>query len=215
MFSLRRSLISAFSALTLSACAGAVDLPIARAVLTTSPETNSTALKPGKYVLDPAHAYLHFSLNHMQMSELRGRFDIFSVALEIPDEDVSAASLTADVDVNSLFLASTEFSQTLKGEDWFDTATYPEARFVVGEVTMTGEAMGLMTGELTLRGETHPVTMDVVFNGGADVMLTGLYTIGFTASGQLSRSNFGLGQYAAFVSDTVTINFSGEFHRVE
>ena len=71
-----------------------------------------------------------------------------------------------------------------------------------------------MTGDLTLRGVTAPVTLDVTFNGGGSNILTGAYTLGFEAEGTLLRSTFGLGSFAPAIGDEVTLEIHAEFAQV-
>ncbi len=201
------------TALALGGCESLGSIPGVDRLAAPATKADPAALKPGRYTLDPTHAFLDFSVNHMQFSELKGRFDQFDVSLKIDETDITSSSVAVDIDMTSLFLSSEEFSNTLKGKDWFDTGTYPTATFTSTEITLTGETKGTMKGLLSLHGKTVPVDMDIVFNGGALVPITGKYTVGFTASGVFKRSDFGIDAFTALVSDDVTLRFSGEFHR--
>jgi polyisoprenoid-binding protein YceI len=203
------------SLVCLSGCNSLAGLPIVQAAITPNVETGQAALKPGNYALDPAHAYLSFSVEHQGLSELKGRFDKFDVSLSFDEASPEAASLDVRIDVNSLFLSTPEFSETLKGKDWFNAATFPDARFKSTKVDVTGDNNGRVTGTLTLNGKTHPVTLIVKFNGGAMIPITGKYTVGFDATGSFNRSDFGLGKYTPLVSDNVRLSFSGEFQKTD
>lgn len=198
----------------LSGCNSLADLPILQAAITPNIETGAKALQPGNYALDPAHAYLDFSVQHQGLSELKGRFERFDVTLDFDEANPEMARLEAQVDINSLFLATPEFSETLKGKDWFNADAHPKAYFESSGIEVTGKNTGRVEGMLSLNGETHPVTLNVTFNGGAMIPITGKYTVGFDARGNLKRSDFGVGKYAPLVSDEVRLSFSGEFHKL-
>lgn len=172
-------------------------------------------LPAGAYRLDPEHATLLFKIDHLGFSQLVGRFDRFDATLDFDSENPAASRLSATIDPASIDLDLPKFEEQMRGPDWFDVGRFPEVRFDSREVTVTGDNTGQITGDLTLHGVTRPVTLDVTFNGGGDSLLTGRYTLGFTATGTLARSDFGLGAYAPAVGDAVTLEIYAEFQRVE
>lgn len=200
-------------ALSLVGCTSLADLPGVRDVLAPDVRQKQAALKPGLYRLDPDHASLSFSLDHMGLSTLTGRFDRVEASLDFDEANPEAASLNVLVDMTSLSIATPDFTETLKGSDWFDVEAAPQARFVSTGISVTGGNTGEVTGDLTIGKTTVPVVMTVTFNGAAQVPLTGAYTLGFDAEGMLNRPDFGLGQFSSYVSDEVEISFSGEFQR--
>jgi polyisoprenoid-binding protein YceI len=176
---------------------------------TFAPET----LPAGAYRLDPEHASLLVKLDHFGFSQLVGRFDRFEGALDFDPKQPEAARLTVLIDPASIDFNLPKFEQDLRGPDWFDVARFPQARFESRAIAITGDKSGKVTGDLTLHGVTAPVTLEVTFNGGADSLLTGRYTLGFAATGTLARSTFGLGAYAPAVGDQVTLEIHAEFQR--
>jgi polyisoprenoid-binding protein YceI len=170
-------------------------------------------LPAGAYRLDPEHASLLVKLDHFGFSQLVGRFDRFEGSLDFDPERPAAAHLTVLIDPGSIDFNLPKFEQDLRGPDWFNVVRFPQARFESRTIAITGDKTGRVTGDLTLHGMTAPVTLDVTFNGGADSLLTGRYTLGFAASGTLSRSSFGLGAYAPAVGDQVTLEIHAEFQR--
>ena len=201
--------------LALTGCASIAQLPVISDALTPDVSRSTEALRSGNYQLDQAHAHLDFSVVHMGLSDLTGQISGFEASLSFDEADPAAASLDVILDMTTLYLSSDSFSETLKGESWFDTAQYPVARFTSTQVDITGETTGRVTGTLDLHGKSAPVTLDVTFNGGAKIPITGKYTIGFNAQGSFNRSDFGLGKYSPMVSDAVTLAFSGEFEKTE
>jgi polyisoprenoid-binding protein YceI len=172
-------------------------------------------LPGGSYRLDPEHATLLIKIDHLGFSQLVGRFDRFEATLDFDPEDPAGSQLSAEIDPASIDFDLPAFEEELRGPDWLDVARFPEARYQSREVEVTGENTGRITGDLTLHGVTHPVTLEATFNGGGDSLLTGRYTLGFAAAGRISRSAFALGAYAPAVGDEVTLEIHAEFQRVD
>jgi polyisoprenoid-binding protein YceI len=201
---LRLPLLACLTSLALAGCGHL--LPRAETVL---PED----LPAGSYRIDPEHASLLFKLDHLGFSQLVGRFDAFDATLDFDPAQPEAARLTVLVDVASIDLDLPAFEEELRGPQWFDAGRFPQARFESRGIELTGERTGRVAGELTLHGATAPVTLEVTFNGAGDSLLTGRYTLGFAASGTLSRSAFELGAYAPAVGDAVALEIHAEFQR--
>jgi len=174
---------------------------------------NVEALQGGAYRLDPEHASLLFKIDHLGFSQLVGRFDTIDALLDFDPADPEAGRLKVVIDPASIDLNLPEFEEDLRGASWFDIARYPEVRFESRTIEITGVNTGQLTGELTLRGTTKDVMLDVTFNGGGSNLITGRYTLGFAASGTIKRSDFGLGAYAPAVGDDVTLEIHAEFQR--
>lgn len=193
-------------ALSLAGCAS---------LLTPDVEATEEALRPGAYSLDEAHAALVFRIGHMGFSDFVGRFDDFDASLDFDADNPESAGLEAIIDMTSLSLPDEEFAATLMGPNWFDAERYPQAIFRSTSVSVTGETTGQVTGDLTLHGETRPVTLDVTFNGGARDSLRGAYVTGFSATTSFNRSDFGITKFVGPVSDDVELLIEVEFMRNE
>jgi polyisoprenoid-binding protein YceI len=116
--------------------------------------------------------------------------------------------------MTSLDVGDDDFAETLKGGQWFDADRFPDARFVSTAISVTGENTGLMAGELTMLGETAPIRLNVVFNGGAnDRLRGGDYIVGFSAKGEIDRTAFGVDRFSGLISDTVFVEIEAEFVR--
>ncbi|MEZ5892433.1 MAG: YceI family protein [Parvularculaceae bacterium] len=174
--------------------------------------TSAEALRAGDYKLDPDHGAIIFHVNHLGFSQFPGRFDRFDASLDFDSEHPENARVAADIDMTSLNVGNEEFAATLTGGQWFDAAQYPTAHFESRAIAVTGDNRGTMTGDLTMHGVTQPVTLDVVFNGGArDRLRGGSYVVGFTATGTISRAAFGVDRFSALVGDEVAIEIQTEF----
>lgn len=174
-------------------------------------ETEMTELRPGHYQVDPRHTTVLFKVGHLGLTKFVGRFNDFDATLDYDPENPSAAKLdaiirTASVDVNDAGLEG-----SLRGGSWFDSETFPEARFETTAADLGKGNHARFRGDFTLLGVTAPITLDVVFNGGAFNMLTGRYTLGFSATGVIKRSTFGMDKYIPAVGDEVEIEVHAEF----
>jgi len=128
------------------------------------------------------------------------------------------AQLSFTVHIDSLDINNESFSKTLIGPDWFNAADYPKAVFVSERIERKGNTEGLVSGQLTLKGVTKPVTFSVKFNGGLKNPLSRKQTLGFEASGKIKRSDFGVDKFLSiagdkFDFDTVRLSFNGEFQK--
>ena len=183
-------------------------------VLKPNVEQGASALRAGQYELDETHAALIFRINHLGFSEFVGRFNVFGASLDFDEADPGSAKIDSVIDMTSLDVANDDFAATLMGPQWFDAAAYPQARFTSTAITITGETTGTMTGDLTLHGVTQPVTLDVVFNGGARDRLRGnAYIAGFSAHGTISRAAFGVARFSGVITDDVEIEIQAEFKK--
>ncbi len=175
--------------------------------------SDAVALKAGAYALDPAHASLVFKVDHLGFSAYLGRFERFDATLDFDADSPGTARVEAVIDIASLDVANDDFAATLVGADWFAGGQYPQAVFRSTAIERTGETTGRMLGELTLKGVTAPVALDVTFNGGAQDLLRGGYVVGFSAQGEFSRKAFGVDRFDGLVGDIVRIGIEAEFVR--
>ncbi len=181
----------------------------------------------GTYKLDPHHSSLHFSVKHLGVSNYVMRFTDFDVTVELDPEDPSASSVTATIDATSI---RTDFDGDYEGthpdsqfSSWEEDLTrssnflnadeYPTITFTSTRVEPTDLGTLLVTGDLELRGQTRPVTLETTIVGSAQAHpFSGVGLIGFSAEGSFSRSDFGMSHLVnpPIVGDTVTVRFEGE-----
>ena len=174
-----------------------------------------TELRAGAYTLDPDHAYLIFRIEHLGLSTVVGRFNRVDATLDFDPEQLSELALDGLIDTASIDLNNDDLEGRLRGSGWLDTEQFPQARFESVSVESAEDGEFILNGNFTLRGITQPVLLMARFNGGADNLLTGRYTLGFTATGQISRSEFGIDSLAALVADEVFIEIHAEFQRAD
>lgn len=172
-----------------------------------------TELRTGKYTLDPEHAYVHFTIEHLGLSTVVGRFNTVGATLDFDPASIEDLQLAGVIDMASIDLNNESLENRLRGSDWLDTSQYPQARFQTTSVTAIQNNNFTIVGDFTLRGITHSIALNATFKGGADNLLTGKYTLGFAANGSLRRSDFGIDAFAALVADQVFIQIHAEFQK--
>ena len=169
----------------------------------------------GTYTDEETHRYITFSYSHQGYSNPIIRWDDWSAVLEWNAEDPEKSSIDVTIDVASVNSGVEEFNGHLKGDGFFDVANYPEITFKSTKVERTGDNTGKITGDLTIKDQTKPVVLDVVFNKAGHDERNSLYKIGFSAKTQVLRSDFGVDRFVPFVGDEVDIVIEAEFVKPE
>lgn len=170
----------------------------------------SASAEPQEYIFDKSHSHIGMTWDHLGFSDFRARFSNFSGTLILDEATPENSSLEIVIPIVSIDTGSAVFDEHLQGEDFFNAAVYPTATFKSTRVVLTGEKTAMVHGDLTIRGVTQPVTLDVVLNKIADHPMTGKKAAGFTATAQIERSAFGLDYFVPAVSDEVDIFVSTE-----
>lgn len=176
-------------------------------------KTGIVQLEKGSYQLDQTHVAVLFKINHMGLSTFVGRFNKVDASLEFDPKNIAAAKLSAVIDVASIDANNPDLEETLRGSSWLDTEKYPQAFFKTTSVTVLDQNSAIFAGEFTLHGMTAPINLTVTFNGGASNILTGFYTLGFSAIGTFNRSTFGVDYLIPAIGDAVAIEVFAEFQQ--
>ena len=149
------------------------------------------------FTLDPAHSTVVFRVDHMGLSTFTTSFDKVTGSLTLDPENPAAAELSVQIDPRSLDLPSPApqgFMDTLMSDMLFDAAAFPAITFVSDNISLTGEATANIAGTLTLHGVSQPITLDATYNGGyGQQPFEPNARIGFSATGEISRTAFGMG----------------------
>jgi len=175
--------------------------------------TGIAQLEKGSYKLDQTHVAVLFKINHMGLSTFVGRFNKVDATLEFDPNNIAAAKLSAIIDVASIDANNPDLEETLRGSSWFDAEKYPQAFFKTTSVSVIDQSSAIFTGDLSLHGITAPINLTVTFNGGANNMLTGFYTLGFSATSTISRSVFGIDYLVPAIGDQVALEVFAEFQQ--
>lgn len=192
----------------------AIHRPLALAVLGLFAAIDAAAdlssVPGGRYELDPAHGYVLFSYSHLGFSNPSVGFNRFETVLDLDADNAAASKLDVEIDAASIDSRVDEFNEHLNSSDLFDTGTHPTITFGSTTVEPLGDDRFKVTGELTIKGITKPVVLDATINKAGRHPLKGIPAIGVTATGKLSRSEWGLDNYVPAVSDEVTLRIEVE-----
>ena len=154
--------------------------------MTTAPLTAPIAV--GTWAIDPVHSSIEFSVRHLMVSKVRGKFETFSGAITVAAD--GTPSVNAEIEVNSLNTGNEQRDNHVKSADFFDAEHFPVATFVSNAVRPKGDDY-ILDGNLTLKGVTRPVSLDLEFNGVNAGMGQGEVS-GYEASVVLNRKDFGI-----------------------
>ena len=141
--------------------------------------------------IDPAHSEIQFKVKHLMITTVTGYFRNFDLEVETQSEDFSSASrieFTAEID--SIDTNNAQRDAHLKSADFFDSENNQQIKFIGKKFNAEGDKANL-TGDLTIRGTTKPITLNVEY-GGIVVDPYGQTKAGFTVNGKISRKEFGL-----------------------
>jgi polyisoprenoid-binding protein YceI len=177
------------------------------------PQTKDPAkVPPGEYAMDPRHASLIVKIPHMGgFSRYTMRFNKLEGAFSYEPANWQTTKVLIKVDPKSIDTEDNIFNRTVSG--YFEPEKYPVIQFASTGLVSDGEGHGQLTGDLTLHGVTKPVTLDVDFNGVGPGLLGAGTRMGFSGTGKIKRSEFGVTAARPFAGDTVDLSFEVEFVR--
>ncbi|ADG19054.1 YceI family protein [Paraburkholderia atlantica] len=180
-------------------------------VLTHSVSQNEARVPPGRYDIDQDHTSITFDIDHFKYTRFTMRFNRKQGELDWNDGGLDRSTASVAIDAASIDTNVPLLDKMVKSDSMLDVARYPQIRFASTRFERTGEARGTLSGELTIRGVTQPVTLDVTFNGFAPDPLTKKDTLGFSADGHFSRAKFGLTTWYPAVGDDIHVRIQAEF----
>ncbi len=181
--------------------------------------TPAAPAEPHSYRLDPVHTRVGFLVEHAGFSRALGSFAASRGTLVFDPNDWSSARLDATIPLRCLELGSRKWEKATLARNLLNLAEFPEAHFVSTRVEPTGQddqgrATAKVTGDLTLRGVTRPVTLDVRLNAlRRHPMPPFRRTAGFSATGRLSRADFGITAWKNVIGDEVELIIEAEATR--
>ena len=173
----------------------------------------SGGARAGRFAIDPVHTRVAFQVSHAGFSWPVGSFSGASGVLDFDPADWSKAHVEVRVPIATLQLGDDKWQRKILDPTFFDAEKFPEARFVSTKVEPRGADEAEVTGELTLHGVTKTVTLHVKLNKLARHPLTFRRTAGFSATGTLSRRDFGIDNWAKVVGDEVRLILEVEASR--
>jgi polyisoprenoid-binding protein YceI len=165
--------------------------------------------------IDPSHTRAGFSVRHMMIANVHGQFENVSGTVDFNEQDPARSSVDVQIEVASLTTRDEKRDGHLRSADFFDAEQYPYMTFKSRRVEKLGENHGRLIGDLTIRGITKEVALDVEYTGQAKSPW-GTTSAGFTARTKVNRKDWGLNWNVALetggvlVGDTVNIESEAE-----
>lgn len=170
------------------------------------------------WYVDPQHSHIEFAARHLMIHTVRGWFDKFEVDIQFDEENPTRTTVEAKIDATSLNTRSEQRDAHLRSADFLDAEKYPYLTFKSKRVEQTSKNQGRLIGDLTIRGVTREVTLDVTYNG----QITnpwGTTVAGFAADTKINRKDWGLTWNqvleggSLLVSEEITIHIELELHK--
>jgi polyisoprenoid-binding protein YceI len=161
--------------------------------------------------LDKAHSNVSFTITHMMISEVDGKFKSFDAKMTSANADFSDAKFEFSTEVASISTGNDMRDGHLQGADYFDAAKFATMTFKSTSVKKVKGQTYTIVGNLTLHGVTKPLTLTATLKGPVENPRSKKMMMGITATGTIDRVAFGVGTSGPSLGDDVTIKVSGEF----
>ncbi|RCK21999.1 YceI family protein [Thalassospira lucentensis] len=163
------------------------------------------------YKMDPTHTSVIFIVNHLGFSNYQGRFGGASGELTLDRDDLAASSAVINIDLTKIDSGLEALDTHMKSADFFDVENHPTATFTSTSVEVTGDNTAKITGDLNILGQSKPLVLDVTLTGEGDNPMSGDHTLGFAATGTVTRTDYGMEFLVPAVSPEVDLQISSEF----
>ncbi|WP_077325687.1 YceI family protein [Virgibacillus siamensis] len=173
------------------------------------------------YNVDTVHSELGFQIKHMMISKAKGAFNDFEAVIEADVDDLSDSTVELTIDAASIDTRNKDRDDHLRSGDFFEVEKYPKITFKATDIKKKSDNLYDVTGDLTIKDTTKPVSVDVTFEGQSKDPMSGNTVAGFSGTAKFSRKEFGLTWNAAvetggvLVGDEVKVNFEIEAHKAE
>jgi polyisoprenoid-binding protein YceI len=166
---------------------------------------------------DPMHSKLGFTVTHLMVSDVDGIFKDFTCTIVASKPDFSDAKFQLTVNTTSINTDVDYRDKDLRGANYFDVDKFPTLTFTSTGINTVSTNHYKLSGNLTLKGVTKPITMDLWYRGTITNPMSKKDDAGFKLSGVIKRADFGFAPQAgsSMLSDEITINANGEFAKVQ
>ena len=161
-------------------------------------QSGAGVAKPEKYEIDPEHATFAMRVSHIGYYDMIGLFTEGSGSFTFDEKALSVSDIAVTVKTASFFSGHRKRDDHVRSADFLNAKEFPEMTFVGKSSERTGKRTGKINGELTLRGVSRPLTLDIIWNKSGEYPFGGglfgkkPYVIGLNARGTLNRSDFGM-----------------------
>lgn len=182
------------------------------AILVTTIVVSVTSSFAQKWNVDKAHSKVGFTVTHLMLSEVDGNFKTFDATITSSKEDFTDAVFELSADIASVATDNDMRDGHLRKPDMFDAEKFPKLTFKSTSITKVDAKKYKLAGDLTIKGVTKPVTLDLTLNGVGKNNRTQKPIAGFKLTGTIKRTDFGVGGMpSAVVSEDIEIRAVGEF----
>ena len=179
------------------------------------PGADVSGAVPGIYKSEATHAYITFQYMHQGYARPTLRWNDFEATVNLDPANPTASTLNVVIDAASIDSGVEKFDEHLVAADFFDAANHPTITFSATELNQIGTGRGKVMGELTMKGISKPVELDVVLNKVGEHFRSKKPMMGISAKTRIKRSDWDLGKYTPIVGDDVDISIEVEFIKEE
>ena len=167
------------------------------------------------WAIDPSHSQSMFTIRHLVITNVRGEFGKTTGMVTLDEKDIAKSRVEATIDVTTIDTRNADRDQHLRSSDFFDVAKHPAITFRSTKVEKAGEGVLRVTGDLTMRGVTRPVVLEVAGPGAEVKGMQGELRRAFSATARLNRRDFGLNwskmvEAGPVVGDEVKVEIEAE-----
>ena len=159
-----------------------------------------------RFVLDPTHSFIQFSISHLGVSLLQGRFNQMEGEFFYDEKQPEASKINVQVKTASVDSNHAERDKHIRNEDFLNVDKYPTASFVSRGFKPLADGKSQLTGDLTLHGVTRPVVVDVIFIGAGEDPWGG-YRRGYRGTTTIKRSNYNMSYDLGPMADSMVLDF--------
>ncbi|MDE3059614.1 MAG: polyisoprenoid-binding protein [Pseudomonadota bacterium] len=168
------------------------------------------ALAADQYEIDKSHTTILFFIAHLGFSQMIGKFNEYDGHFRFDPAEPEESSVDITIKPKGVHTSSEALDEVLQNEHFFNSKQFPDIHFVSTKITVTGERDGDITGNLTMLGVTRPLTLHVHLNKADYRPITNEFAAGFSATGMLKRSDFGMDYAIPMVGDEVKLMIETE-----
>jgi len=187
----------------------------AKSMKPSAPGVDISGAVPGVYKSEATHAYITFQYLHQGYARPTLRWNDFEATVNLDPSSPNDSTLNVTIDAASIDSGVEKFDQHLVSADFFDVANHPSITFSSTSLNQLRTGYGKLAGELTMKGITKPITLDVTLNKVGENFRSKKPMLGISATTKLKRSEWDLGQYTPVVGDDVDISIEVEFVKEE
>ena len=170
--------------------------------------------------IDPVHTHIEFSVRHLMITNVRGQFDKFTGTIEFDEQNPAQTKVDVQIDAASINTKAADRDNHLRSADFLDAANYPTITFKSKNIALQDKTHARLTGDLTIRGVTNEVVLDVEYVGAQKTPWGGT-NAGFNAQTKINRKdwglvwNVGLETGGVLVGDELTVSIEAELSKVQ